>query len=103
MQGFSEAKISKLLLAAHKIVDPFQFKTGNIVLQERKDLIKITTGVKSLDALLGGGVETMSLTEVFGEFRFGTNFLSMLNLLTFICARIFFAELEKRSFVTLCA
>ena len=32
---------------------------------------KITTGSKELDALLGGGIETMSITEVFGEFRTG--------------------------------
>ena len=35
----------------------------------RGNLIKITTGVKALDELIGGGVETQSITEVFGEFR----------------------------------
>lgn len=29
------------------------------------------TGAKQLDALLGGGIETGSITEFFGEFRSG--------------------------------
>ena len=31
----------------------------------------LTTGSKELDKLLGGGIETGSITEVFGEFRTG--------------------------------
>lgn len=34
-------------------------------------MIKITTGSSELDSLLGGGIETMSITEIFGEFRTG--------------------------------
>lgn len=34
-------------------------------------LLQLTTGSKELDKLLGGGIETGSLTEVFGEFRTG--------------------------------
>jgi DNA repair protein RAD51 len=36
-----------------------------------KNLISISTGSKDLDNLLGGGIETGSLTEIFGEFRTG--------------------------------
>lgn len=32
---------------------------------------KITTGSNSLDEILGGGIETSSITELFGEFRTG--------------------------------
>lgn len=71
IKGFSEAKIQKVLTAAYKIKNPFQVMTGSQFLETRKEMIKITTGVKSLDLLLGGGVETLSLTEVFGEFRAG--------------------------------
>lgn len=31
--------------------------------------MKITTGCKSLDELLGGGMETKSITEMYGEYR----------------------------------
>lgn len=39
--------------------------------QRRSELISITTGSKQLDTLLAGGVETGSITEIFGEFRTG--------------------------------
>jgi DNA repair protein RAD51 len=31
----------------------------------------LTTGSSEFDKLLGGGVETNSITEIFGEFRTG--------------------------------
>jgi len=36
-----------------------------------KDILTISTGSTELDNLLGGGIETGSLTEIFGEFRTG--------------------------------
>jgi RecA/RadA recombinase len=33
--------------------------------------MRITTGSKDLDTILGGGVETGTITEFFGEFRSG--------------------------------
>ena len=40
-------------------------------LEMAKDIIMVSTGSTSLDTLLGGGIETGSITEVFGEFRTG--------------------------------
>ena len=40
-------------------------------MEKRKDLVMISTGSKNLDILLGGGMETGSITEIFGEFRTG--------------------------------
>ena len=34
-------------------------------------LFQVTTGSKELDKLLQGGIETGSITELFGEFRTG--------------------------------
>ena len=39
--------------------------------EKRKSCFKVTTGSLELDKLLGGGIESMSITEVFGEFRTG--------------------------------
>lgn len=50
----------------------------------RKQVIKITTGAKAWDELLGGGIETMSITEVFGEFRTGKTQLCMQVLLVIL-------------------
>merc|ERR1719277_2026580 len=37
----------------------------------RQNMVQLTTGSATLDALLGGGVETGQITEIFGEFRCG--------------------------------
>jgi DNA repair protein RAD51 len=47
------------------------FTTATEMHQKRSELISITTGSKQLDTLLAGGVETGSITEIFGEFRTG--------------------------------
>jgi len=39
--------------------------------EHRRHIIKITTGAEALDRILGGGIETSSITELFGEFRTG--------------------------------
>lgn len=44
--------------------------------------IKITTGSKELDAILGGGIETGCITEVFGEFRSGKSQLAAMLCVT---------------------
>ena len=38
---------------------------------KRKNRIKVSTGSNELGNLLGGGIETNSVTELFGEFRTG--------------------------------
>lgn len=47
------------------------FQTATEVFQQRQDIIHVTTGSKEFDKLLGGGIETGSITEIFGEFRTG--------------------------------
>lgn len=47
------------------------FSTAKEYHIQRSELIYITTGSKQLDDLLGGGIETGSITELFGEFRTG--------------------------------
>lgn len=39
--------------------------------RHRQDVISLSTGSKELDTLLQGGIETGSITELFGEFRTG--------------------------------
>ncbi|KAK9378245.1 Rad51-domain-containing protein [Kockiozyma suomiensis] len=70
IKGISEAKADKLLTEASKMV-PMGFTTATEYHQRRSELISITTGSKNLDTLLAGGIETGSITEIFGEFRTG--------------------------------
>lgn len=55
---------------AQKLV-PMGFSTATEYHQKRAELVQVTTGSKELDKLLGGGIETGSITEIFGEFRTG--------------------------------
>jgi meiotic recombination protein DMC1 len=70
VKGISDAKLEKLLECAKKMVN-VSFISGTEALLKQKQRVRITTGSKELDALLGGGLETGSVTEVFGEFRTG--------------------------------
>ena len=70
IRGFSEVKVEKIKDAAAKLI-PQSFLTGTHHLLRRQLVIRITTGAKELDRVLGGGVQTQSITEVFGEFRTG--------------------------------
>lgn len=47
------------------------FTTATDYHQKRSEIIQLTTGSRDLDKLLGGGIETGSITEIFGEFRAG--------------------------------
>uniref|UniRef100_A0A2M4ARP4 DNA repair protein RAD51 homolog n=1 Tax=Anopheles triannulatus TaxID=58253 RepID=A0A2M4ARP4_9DIPT len=70
IKGISEAKADKILQEAMKHV-PMGFTTATEWHQKRSEIIQLTTGSKELDKLLGVGIETGSITEMFGEFRTG--------------------------------
>jgi len=66
-----EATAGKIINAAKKAADIGGFETGDQVLQKRKEIGKLSTGAETFDELIGGGVETRSITEFFGEFGSG--------------------------------
>lgn len=70
IKGISEAKVDKVQAEAAKLV-PMGFTTATEFHQRRSEIIQLTSGSKELDKLFGGGVETGSITEIFGEFRTG--------------------------------
>mmetsp|Transcript_14548 Transcript_14548/g.19969 ORF Transcript_14548/g.19969 Transcript_14548/m.19969 type:complete len:345 (+) Transcript_14548:22-1056(+) len=72
VKGISEQKAQKIkeTIKANEIVK-IGFQTATSRLTAMKDVIFISTGSRDLDVLLGGGIETGSLTEIFGEFRTG--------------------------------
>ncbi|CAM0146066.1 unnamed protein product [Urochloa decumbens] len=70
IKGLSEAKVDKICEAAEKLLSQ-GFMTGSDLHLKRKSVVRITTGSQALDELLGGGIETLCITEAFGEFRSG--------------------------------
>lgn len=68
--NLGDATSRKIIQAARDALD-FGFTTAEEVLERRRNMLKISTGSASLDDLFGGGIETGSMTEFYGEFRTG--------------------------------
>ena len=66
-----EGNAADIIQAARKAADVGGFETGSTVLERREEIGKLTWAVPEVDDLLGGGVETQSITEVYGEFGAG--------------------------------
>jgi DNA repair protein RadA len=71
--GIPLVTAQKAIKAAREALD-IKFKTALELKKERQTIGKITTGSRALDDLLGGGVETRTITEFFGEFGTGKCF-----------------------------
>ncbi|KAK3173725.1 hypothetical protein OEA41_007057 [Lepraria neglecta] len=69
VKGFSEVKVEKIKEAIVKCQPSASgFMTAVELGHQRKRVCKISTGSKQLDAILGGGFQSMSISEVYGEF-----------------------------------
>ncbi|XP_066952026.1 meiotic recombination protein DMC1/LIM15 homolog isoform X1 [Macrobrachium rosenbergii] len=76
IKGLSEAKVDKIKEVSAKLGGGDGFVTALVVSERRRHIFKVSTGSAELDTLLGGGIESMAITEVFGEFRTGKTQLS---------------------------
>ncbi|XP_077407395.1 meiotic recombination protein DMC1/LIM15 homolog isoform X3 [Vanacampus margaritifer] len=65
IKGLSEAKVEKIKEAAGKMLN-VGFQTAFEYSAKRKHVFHITTGSQEFDKLLGGGMESMAITEAFG-------------------------------------
>jgi len=68
--GIPVVTVQKIIENARRMLG-IRFKTAREVKQERLNIGKITTGSKALDELLGGGIETKTITEFYGEYGSG--------------------------------
>jgi DNA repair protein RadA len=68
--GIGEEK-AKALIAAARATISIPFMTAAQFAEKQKPVLRITTGCKSLDQLLAGGVESQTITELYGEFESG--------------------------------
>lgn len=65
--GIGEGAAKKLIAAARSGLE-MGFESGEDVLHRREQVIKLTTGVKAFDEILGGGFETGCITECYGQY-----------------------------------
>ncbi|MFH1511321.1 MAG: DNA repair and recombination protein RadA [Candidatus Woesearchaeota archaeon] len=68
--GVTEAAARKMINFARDSLS-MGFESGADLLKRREQVIKISTGSKVFDDLMGGGFETGAIVECFGEFGSG--------------------------------
>jgi DNA repair protein RadA len=68
--GLGDKTTEKLIKASMEQLN-IGFKGADAIWEHRKNIARVTTSSQELDDLLGGGVETGSVIEFFGEFRTG--------------------------------
>ncbi|MBO4302409.1 DNA repair and recombination protein RadA [Methanosarcinaceae archaeon] len=66
-----ESTASKIITAARQAADIGGFETGDMVFERRQSIGRITTGSEEFDAMMNGGIESQSITEIYGEFGSG--------------------------------
>ncbi|EKV11430.1 Meiotic recombination protein (Dmc1), putative [Penicillium digitatum] len=77
IKGFSEVKVEKVKEAIQKCLPAASgFISAMELHHQRKKVVRISTGSKQFDSILNGGFQSMSISEVFGEFRCGKTQLS---------------------------
>ncbi|MCL4375533.1 DNA repair and recombination protein RadA [Candidatus Marsarchaeota archaeon] len=73
--GLSVDNAKKAVEAARQATT-LEYSTGSDLYNKRKALGRISTNAKTLDDLLGGGLETNAITEAYGKFASGKTQLS---------------------------
>jgi len=69
--GVGDNNASKIIRAARQEADVGGFETGTEIMERRDEIGKLGTLVPEVDEMLGGGIETQSITETYGEFGSG--------------------------------
>ncbi len=68
--GIGEKKALEIIRTARSSLS-LSFVRADELLRLRQTVLRLTTGSKALDELLGGGLETQTITEFYGEYGSG--------------------------------
>jgi DNA repair protein RadA len=68
--GLGEITATKAINAARESLE-MGYETADKIQERRAKIGRITTGSKELDELIGGGIETQSITEIYGSYASG--------------------------------
>jgi len=68
--GIGEKKALAIIGTARSSIG-VSFVRADELLRMRQDVLRLTTGSRALDELLGGGLETQTITEFYGEYGSG--------------------------------
>ncbi|MCX8170730.1 MAG: DNA repair and recombination protein RadA [Candidatus Bathyarchaeota archaeon] len=73
--GISDKKAFEIINAARSSIT-LSFIRADEILKRRQNVLRLTTGSRKLDELLGGGLETQTITEFYGEYGSGKSQLA---------------------------
>jgi len=68
--GVSEKRALEVIHAARSSMT-LSFIRADELLKTRQNVLRLTTGSRAMDELLGGGLETQTITEFYGEYGSG--------------------------------
>jgi len=68
--GISEKRALEIVQAARSSI-ALSFIRADELLKMRQNVLRLTSGSKAMDELLGGGLETQTITEFYGEYGSG--------------------------------
>ena len=68
--GIGEKKAADLIRVARSSIS-VSFIRADELLRQRQNVARLTTGSKAIDEILGGGLETQTITEFYGEYGSG--------------------------------
>ena len=74
--GMTQAGALKAQIVARNAMD-MGFSTGSELVKKRTTIERLSTGAEALDELLGGGIETQSISEAYGAFGSGKSQIAM--------------------------
>ncbi len=70
LAGVGDKKALEVIRAARSTI-AVSFIRADELLKMRQNVLRLTTGSKQMDELLGGGLETQTITEFYGEYGSG--------------------------------
>jgi DNA repair protein RadA len=68
--GIGEKKALDVIRAARSTLS-LSFIRADELLKMRQSVLRLTSGSKAIDEILGGGLETQTITEIYGEYGSG--------------------------------
>src|SRR5467141_2586059 len=72
--GIGEKQAAKIIGVARDSIS-LSFIRADELMRMKANLMRLTTGSKAFDELIGGGLETQTITEVYGEYGVGKSVL----------------------------
>lgn len=72
--GIGEKQAGKIISEARNTI-AMTFMRADELIKMRQNVQRITTGSKAVDELVGGGLETQTITEFYGEYGVGKSIL----------------------------